>query len=61
MNRAAYAAAIVAGYLGYHAARAIIRRIDVSSWRRAWEQVPTERRQAVRAALLSEEGITDGR
>jgi hypothetical protein len=61
MNRIAYVAAFVAGYVGMRIALVILRRVDTASWRQAWEQIPLPRRQAIRDTLLAEEGIaTDG-
>ena len=62
MNRAAYVAAVMAGFATYHVVRLILRNLDLASWRHAWERVPAERRQAFRDTLLAEDGITsDGR
>lgn len=58
MNRFAYAAAIAAGFAGYHLARLVIRNLDIASWIRAWEHVPESHRHAIRDSLLAEEGIT---
>lgn len=57
MNRAAYGFAVAVGFVGYYVARAMLRQLDVESWRRAWEQVPEPRRQAIRNTLLTEEGV----
>ena len=57
MNRAAYIAAVVAGFAAYYAVRFVVRQLDVASWVRAWEDVPVAKREAFRNTLLAEEGV----
>jgi hypothetical protein len=53
----AWAAAILAGFAGYELTRLILRHLDVTAWKDAWNRTPEPRRQAIRNTLMAEEGL----